>query len=118
MIVKRKTISFWYIVIGLSFLSVLIWFFVEFASTRESTTVSKEAKEAAKVLPDTIKTSVIEELQKRQIISDIELESTQPYTGKSSQKPTGSQASIQSESETSEEDLVVKEASPSSETAQ
>jgi hypothetical protein len=73
---------YWYLVIALTSFAIVIGFIVDFSSSRNSEKVPKEYAEVSKPLKKTLSTNVIEELQKKKIISKVELSSVKAYTSK------------------------------------
>ncbi|MGI5827846.1 MAG: hypothetical protein ACOX6V_02365 [Patescibacteria group bacterium] len=118
MIVKKKTFSYWYVILVFSFITVLVWFFVEVSATKEIRTVSKEAQEAAKSLPASFNLPVVEELQQRQVISDVDLEDIPPYTENTKQALTGLASQKVASPSPDIEESEVEESTPSSEPVQ
>ncbi len=77
---QKHSISFWYIVIFLSLVTILLWFFTDVRASQKTTTISKVAQEAAKPIKNSLNSTVTKNIIKRQVISEVELNKTKPYS--------------------------------------
>ena len=85
---------FWYSIIGISFITSLIWYFVEVTSPTETSQKIAVAKSHLTPIDDNFHPNAIEIIKQRKSISEFDLGQIPPYTKKQAiqnQPITGSQ---------------------------
>ena len=76
---KNKEVFYWYLVLGLVIIVVVAKFVLDISISKRSQTIPKEYTAASKPISSSFDKQVIEELQKKRIINNIDLESIKTY---------------------------------------
>ena len=78
---KKRTISFWYYCLGLGLISILVWFFLEVIAAPKAQQLTIVAKKMLdQPLESNFNQTVIDQVLSRQVILDVDLSNTKPYT--------------------------------------